>query len=202
MPEDCAGILRNIPIGEGDDKDKHYEYILFPYRPGTDWNRVFSMLADKLRHEELPVITKTNKNEKAHKLPEGAYLQIGQDYSITIHGKEGELLASISLTPMPKVMLLALLNHPEGLVIKNMMDIREELLGYYRAIGNGKGDEKNIDMLCDPTSNSANEKISRIRQSFTRALGLLYKDDLPLFLPTGKRGEAYVIKWDRNKVKQ
>jgi len=201
LPDDCAGILRNIPTGDGEDKDKHYEYILFPFRPGTDWARVFAMLADRLRHEPLPAATLPTSAYHS-KLPEGAYLQIGSDYAITIHSQDGEQLAQIHLTPMPKVMFMALLNHPEGLVIKDMIDIREELLGYYRAISKGKGDEKNIDMLCDPTSNSANEKISRIRQAFANSLTTFYSDDLPLFQPQGKRGGAYVICWDRNRVKK
>lgn len=82
-----------------------------------------------------------------------------------------------------------------------MVEYKEELWNYYKAIAGGKAKLENIETLCDPTNNSINEKLSRIRSAFTSAMKDKYAADLQDFVPSGKRGEALSISVDRNRVK-
>ena len=199
LPDDCAGFLRYIPDEEDPENHEQFEYMLFPYRPGTDWPRAFMTFIDFLRRKPLP--ESKNKSEATLKiLPEGSMLVISEDSEVQIIDSAGGVLAKIGMPALSKVMLLLLLAHPEGVTLKSLIDYKDELFGYYQKVSKGKANMKNIETLVDPTNNSANEKISRIKSAFTSALGERYKDDLELFLPMGKRGEAYKISIDRSRV--
>jgi hypothetical protein len=67
-------------------------------------------------------------------------------------------------------------------------------------MSNRKDMDKSIDDLIDPTKNSANEKISRIRKAFEDALRR-YSDNVDKFVPTGKKGEKYAVNFDRNRIR-
>ena len=73
------------------------------------------------------------------------------------------------MTPLPKAVYLLFLNHPEGILFKNLPDYRQELETIYYAITHRLDDEKikeSIMRVTDPTDNSINEKCSRIREAF------------------------------------
>lgn len=199
LPDDCAGFLRYIPDEEDSENHEQFEYMLFPYRPGTDWQRAFMTFIDFLRRKPLPE-SKDESVAALKILPKGSMLVVSEDSKVQIIDSVGENLVSIEMPALSKVMLLLLLAHPEGITLKSLIDYKEELFGYYQKIAKGKANMKNIETLVDPTNNSANEKISRIRSAFTSALSEKYKDDLELFLPMGKRGEAYMINLDRSRV--
>ena len=71
---------------------------------------------------------------------------------------------------------------------------------WYRKMSSRKDIEKSINDLIDPTKNSANEKISRIKKAFEDALRR-YSDNIDKFVPTGKKGEKYSVKFDRNRIR-
>lgn len=60
--------------------------------------------------------------------------------------------------------------------------------------------EQSIDDLVDSTKNSANEKISRIRNIFEKTLEG-YQCDVDMFVPIGKKGEKYRIPLDRSCIR-
>lgn len=71
----------------------------------------------------------------------------------------------IRLTPLEKTLYLFFLNHPEGMMLHDLVNHREELKNIYSRISTSVllAEIRNrIDGLVDITSNSACEKISRI----------------------------------------
>jgi len=75
----------------------------------------------------------------------------------------------IILYPLPKAVFFLFLNHPEGILFKNLPDYEDELIAIYKKISgreNIEDMEKSIDDIVNPTLNSINEKCSRIREAF------------------------------------
>jgi len=199
LPEDCAGFLHFVPNMRNLEDCTNYEYILFPYRSGTDWPRAFAEFISYMRRKTIIPIYDTP--DPIALLPTGSYLHISEDFEFRFMDNAGTLLADIKMPTLSKVLYMLLLNHPEGIVLKDMIDHHAELLSLYQKMAGSKAKEENIDTLCDPTNNSASEKLSRIKSAFTQALEKQYKDDLPAFLPQGKRGEAIVVSVERGRVK-
>lgn len=93
-------------------------------------------------------------------------LHITKDYRIFLPDYNN---IEIQMTPLPKAVYLLFLNHPEGILFKNLPDYRQELETIYYAITHRLDDEKikeSILRVTDPTDNSINEKCSRIREAF------------------------------------
>ena len=93
-------------------------------------------------------------------------LHITKDYRIFLPDYNN---IEIQMTPLPKAIYLLFLNHPEGILFKNLPDYRQELETIYYAITHRLDDEKikeSILRVTDPTDNSINEKCSRIREAF------------------------------------
>lgn len=199
LPDDCAGFLMYKPNLVDLEDHSNYEYILFPYRPGTDWARAFRELFEILR--DKPIVSIYDK-EKPIALPSsGNFLCVSSSYNFTYMDNCDSILAEIKMPTLSKVLYLALLNHPEGISIKCMIDYKDELWEYYKNIIGSKAKMENIDTLCDPTNNSINEKLSRIKSAFTTAMKEKYAEDMKSFIPMGKRGEAIRVSVDRDRVK-
>lgn len=195
LPNDCAGFLHFIPQPDNVTNRRCYNYILFPHRPGTDWQRAF---ADFVRYlSNQPFVEMPSRKQK---LESGFLLVIDKDYHIYITDSQGQQIVEIKMPSLPKVLYFALLKHPEGIAIKELSDFREELLEYYREVSYKTMKEQSIDDLVDSTKNSANEKISRIRNIFEKTLEG-YQCDVDMFVPIGKKGEKYRIPLDRSCIR-
>lgn len=80
----------------------------------------------------------------------------------------------IKLRPLEKALYLLFLEHPEGLYITELHDYRQRLMEIYREIRiTGLDNEllKSINEMVNVTTNSASEKISRIKRVFEEAVG-------------------------------
>lgn len=193
IPADCAGFLHYIPQSNNvDQKKKLFDYIFFPYRPGTDWEKAFNCFLDYVGN--LPYVKVNDR-----KLPLGVSLRIDEKCNIFVMDND-EKIAEVKMPVLSKVLYFTFLQHPKGFSIKNLVDYKSELLDWYRKMSNRKDMEKSIDDLIDPTKNSANEKISRIRKAFEDALRR-YSDNVDKFVPTGKKGEKYAVNFDRNRIR-
>lgn len=199
LPDDCAGFLFYVPNLEDLNDHSHYEYVLFPYRPGTDWARAFQGFLEMLHTRTIVPIH--DKEEPKALLPAGSVLDISPQYEFTLRDNSDQVLAAVSMPTLSKVLYMVLLNHPEGVTLKCLIDYRDELWQYYRQMAGDKAKLENIDALCDPTNNSANEKLSRIKSALTAAMKTNYQEELQSFLPTGKRGEALYVTVDRSRIK-
>lgn len=106
----------------------------------------------------------------------------------------------IEMGPLPKTVFLFLLNHPEGVLFKELRPHVNELVDIYAKVGN------RIDMdqiresileLTDPRSNSINEKCSRIKEAF---ISKITEELAENYFVTGNRSTPKGIKIDRSLV--
>ena len=129
--------------------------------------------------------------------PKLSTLRITKDYRIILPDYND---MEISLPTLSKVVYFFYLRHPKGLRFKELVDHREELLQIYCRISNRDDSAKmkqSIDDLVDSTSNSINEKCSRIRAAFVSR----FSDDLAKdYYITGRSSEAKHIPLDRGLV--
>lgn len=106
----------------------------------------------------------------------------------------------IKMPTLSKAIFFLYLRHPEGIHFSYLPDYRDELLHLYSLISGRDNPEeirKSIDDVTDPTSNSINEKCSRIKQAFLRE----FDDSIARnYYITGERGEAKKILLPREKV--
>ena len=84
-------------------------------------------------------------------------------------------------------------------MLKRLSERRKELLDLYEDISHRDINEDSINSLVDPTSNSVNEKISRIRRAFVDALGE-NANEVDLYVPKGSPGKVYRIMIPRSSV--
>ena len=106
----------------------------------------------------------------------------------------------IRLTPLEKTIYLFFLNHPEGVEMNYLQDHREEMTRIYQQLSNQATNEKiatSIEALVDPLSNSASEKISKIRRKFEAAVG---EEMAQEYCIKGPNAGVKTIKLDRNLV--
>ena len=107
----------------------------------------------------------------------------------------------IKLRPLEKTLYLFYLNHPEGVGLSFLRGKREELYEIYTSlssIGNLQEMKNRIDDMSNITSNSAAEKISKIKKAFVKAIG----DELAKnYYIQGGNGEVKKVLLDRNILK-
>lgn len=106
----------------------------------------------------------------------------------------------VKLRPLEKALYRLFLDHPEGIRRVELPMHRDALYRIYERLSNS--DERSlvvqrVDDLVSILTNSAEEKLSRIKRMFIEALG----DDLARhYYISGERGEAYRIPVDRSMV--
>ncbi|MBQ0030720.1 MAG: hypothetical protein KBT32_09820 [Bacteroidales bacterium] len=105
----------------------------------------------------------------------------------------------IRMEPINKALFLLFLKHEEGIRLKELGNHRNELESLYTQLSHDDRVKRkeSLDKLLDPTNNSVNEKISRIRQAFIAK----FEEDLASnYFVTGERGEAKRITLNRDLV--
>lgn len=108
----------------------------------------------------------------------------------------------IKLFPLSKVLYILFLLHPEGIVLKNIAEYRNELIAIYGYVKPGRDDEKakeSIDVLIDPFSNSLSENISKINRTIKTVI--LNPEISKNYTISGTRGGAYRIVCRHDLVK-
>lgn len=109
--------------------------------------------------------------------------------------------AEVKLQPIHKAVFLLFLKHPEGLKFKELSDYQSELFTIYLSLsdrGTTVEAKKRVGNLCSPTSNSINEKCTRIREAF---LGMVPDEGVAShYFITGSRGERKKVELDRSLV--
>ena len=124
-------------------------------------------------------------------------LVITKDYRIMLpdyHDME------ILMEPLVKAVYLLFLNHPEGIMFKNLPTYRNELTEIYGKLRPGGLTERalqSIEDVTNPLLNSINEKCARIRGAF---VGQFDDHMARHYYIDGKRGEAKKISLPRELV--
>lgn len=95
--------------------------------------------------------------------------------------------------PLPKALYFLFLRYPQGLILKEIMDHRRELLNIYRELRGG-GDEDRlratIDKLVDPLGNALHENIVRINKAFQEKFDEHLAHN---YYVSGEKGKGYRI---------
>lgn len=124
-------------------------------------------------------------------------LVITKDYRILLPDYND---IEIKMEPLVKAVYFLFLNHPEGIIFKELADYGEELLNIYKKLkpmGLNKRAIQSIGDVTNPLLNSINEKCARIRSAFVKEFdeGLAKN-----YYIIGERGEAKKIAMPRNMV--
>lgn len=126
-----------------------------------------------------------------------SHLQVTPDARILLTDYKKE----VRMLPIDKVVYIFYLRHPEGISIKSLADHKEELMVLYARVS-GKTEltykqKESVERLCDPTDNSINEKLSRIRKSFCAEVHESVADS---YVVKGSRGEDRYISLDEELI--
>lgn len=124
-------------------------------------------------------------------------LMITKDYRLLLPDYNN---MEIKMEPLVKAVYLLFLNHPEGILFKNLPDFREELTSIYNKVKScGLTDRsiQSIEDVTNPLLNSINEKCARIRGAF---VGEFDDRMARYYYIDGMRGEAKKISLPRNLI--
>lgn len=124
-------------------------------------------------------------------------LFITDDYRIFLKDYE---MKEVKMAPLSKSLFFLFLNHPDGILFKELADYHDELLSIYRKLylhDNIEFAMLSIKAMTDPLNNSVNEKCSRIRTAFIELIDEKIAEN---YYITGRRGEPKRIKLDRTLV--
>jgi hypothetical protein len=106
----------------------------------------------------------------------------------------------IEMTPLPKTLFLFMLKYPNGIMLKELYKHKQELLYIYGRISNRTDMsqmQQSINDMTDATSNSINEKCSRIKEAFVSKVDERIAES---YYITGSRQEPKRVMLDRNLV--
>jgi hypothetical protein len=123
-------------------------------------------------------------------------LVISRNYRIFL----GDERKEVHMEPLVKAVYLLFLQHPEGIVFKDLPDYRQELASIYNKVRPwGLTDRalQSIEDVTNPLLNSINEKCARIRGAF---VGQFDDYMAKSYYIDGLRGEAKKISLPRNLV--
>ena len=112
---------------------------------------------------------------------------------------DGDII--IKMEPLPKAIYLLFLRHPTGILLKNIVDYREELEYIYRKVSGRKNPtviRRILDDVTNPLSNTLHKNLSIIRASF---LKILPSEDAQLFIPIRNRGHKQYVLLDTSRIK-
>lgn len=124
-------------------------------------------------------------------------LVITKDYRILLPDYND---IEVKMEPLVKAVYFLFLNHPEGLIFKELADYREELLNIYKKLkpmGLNKRTIQSIEDVTNPLLNSINEKCARIRSAFVKEFDESLAKN---YFVRGERGEAKKIALPRDLV--
>lgn len=196
LPPNCAGLLRyNLTESYEQDK-KIFDFTLIPSGPGTNWNRVFNgyaQLLESLKFLNVQILRQRLLNDE-HPI---SCLVIDNDFRLLLPDFPGGI-KEVKMPVLSKVIYMLYLRHPEGIAFKNLYDYKEEMYNLYREISRRKVDIRSIEDLVDATSNSLNEKVSRIHAAFMK---LMTENEAEQYLLSGKKGEIRRIRLPEDFIK-
>lgn len=204
-------VLSDRPMFRFDDDDFKSPLFEFEIRESTEKNTTddnFATGAFEIPQELREQIREVQKsghltilidylqvlNRAARKL---SRLKITNDNKIFFVDYD---MKEVKMSPLPKALYFLFLRHPEGIMLKDMRDYRDELTEIYQNISfreNMDNIRKSIDNLTNPFDNSVNEKCSRIREAFIKVVAEEIAEN---YFITGKRAEPKIVKLNRELV--
>mgnify|MGYP003289574733 CR=1 FL=1 len=110
----------------------------------------------------------------------------------------------LKLRPIPKTLYLLFLKHPEGIILKNIPDYKDDLRHIYLYEVNPNRDddvlERSLDKLCDPMDNAAlRYNLTTIKKVVESKI--INKKLAMHYYISGRKGEEFRIPLSRDKVR-
>lgn len=108
----------------------------------------------------------------------------------------------VKMRAMPRTIYILFLKHPEGIILRNIANYRDEIENIYSIVMPGRNEDmakKSIDNLLDPMSNTLNEYIAKIKRNIK--LYIIDEQIANNYIITGKRNEPYRISIDPALIK-
>ena len=131
-----------------------------------------------------------------HSVQPLAPMIISKDYKIYLDEERNE----VHMEPLVKSLYLLFLQHPEGIIFKDLPDYRQELANIYNKVRPwGLTDRalQSIEDVTNPMLNSINEKCAKIKKVFKTMLDSSIAEH---YYIKGTRGEAKKISLPRDFV--
>lgn len=141
----------------------------------------------------LSILNKT-KNSTTTKLSK---LRITKEFKIILEDYGN---TEIHLTPLQKTLYILFLRYPNGIILKHLVDYKEEIVDIYLTLSNRESIDsmlESINNLVNPLNNSVNEKASRIKEAF---ISEFIEDIAKNYYLTGSKGEPKKIGLPRELV--
>ena len=158
---------------------------------------------ERIKHEIVSYIARYHEDPKEliAQLLRGKVV-VGQPGRLLVNGDMKIVLPEYDETEieMPAlcrtlyILFMKLRRQGEGIVLKNIIDYRDEILGIYAMVKPGASQQRvklSVDNLCDPLSDSLNQTISRINRCVKNVI--TDKELVKKYTVTGKKGEPYSI---------
>jgi hypothetical protein len=171
--------VHQLPIGCINDFCMHKQEIILKLRTADICNVCMEKLKDQLPaptiHHALDILESLRKKmlyaQNFKQQSPLSRLIVDNQKNIFLPDFEN---IQIRLNPLEKTLYMLYLFHPEGIEISSLCDYKEEMYHIYTNIST-RGDlqemKSKIDRIANVTTNSASEKISKIKEKFSSAIG-------------------------------
>ncbi len=197
--------LHPDPIGCINDHCRQKREVILKLRTGDICGECLEIIRPRLNEANIQHVLKILDTLRIRMLFAQNFRQDSALSRLVITGKWEFVLPdfgniTVRLRPLEKVLYLLFLRHPEGLLMNELPDHRQELQESYEAIAPSALPEevkKRIDDLTSLLSNSASEKISRIKRCFEESIG---KDLASHYIIKGEVGDRKSISLNRMLV--
>lgn len=107
----------------------------------------------------------------------------------------------LRFSPILRTIYILFLCHPEGIILKQIGNYRNEIENIYLLIKPGGDDNRmkqTIDDLCDPFSDSLRQKLSKINRIVKNSI--INPELSTRYIIDGSKGEAYKISLDNTQI--
>ena len=197
--DELVNILHKNPIGCVNDYCKAKKEVILKMRTGDICSKCLERL---LRKMPLPIVHQImelleslrlkmlfSQNMKQFLKPSS--LELTPEYNLLLSDFSR---MEIRLRPLEKVLYAIYFKHPEGIYLSDLVDHKMEMIDIYKQVSgleSMQDIQRNIEELCNVTTNSANEKLSRIKKVLEENLGKRLAEN---YIIAGNRGEKKQIK--------
>jgi hypothetical protein len=200
---DLTACIHDQPIGCINDFCEDKEEVILKLRTGDICYKCFQLIEHKINPVMLHQCLDLLESLRVRMLFSQNFRQQKPVSRLQITGSNRLLLVDyqnmeIKLRPLEKALYYLYLKHPEGIPLPHLVDYRDELRDIYSRLSTRGllADIYNkVESLLNANSNSASEKISRIKAEFESKIG--EKLSRP-YLITGGNGEAKRIELNRD----
>lgn len=204
VAESCAFNLAPVEKSEKDLEEEEEEYLVNKVEldKKTYLDRISAIVLDYVtRFNEMPPI------EELEEILRGKLSIASNKLSpITVNNDLKVILPAyneleLRFSPILRTIYILFLCHPEGIILKQIGNYRNEIENIYLLIKPGGDDNRmkqTIDDLCDPFSDSLRQKLSKINRIVKNSI--INPELSTRYIIDGSKGEAYKISLDNTQI--